>query len=51
MDEQVICPNWPEPGVTKQIIGCGSSSVVQADDGLWDCVDCGIFFHAKPEEV
>lgn len=50
------CPNWPEAGLEpddNHIDGCGSTNLAGPDDeGLYDCRDCGIWFHPEvgPEE-
>jgi hypothetical protein len=32
------------------IIGCGSPNVIGPDvEGLWDCLECGIFFRPEKE--
>lgn len=40
---KVTCP--PHSRHEGDICGCGSGNVVGPDDeGLYDCVDCGLFF-------
>jgi hypothetical protein len=48
----ITCPiarSKPD-GAPRTIIGCGSTNVVGPDDeGLYDCLDCGIFFDPHQE--
>lgn len=42
---QVTCPTRERHG--GDIVGCGSSDVDGPDDeGLYDCLNCGLFFNA-----
>jgi hypothetical protein len=53
MSVTVHCPTEPlQPnGDPHTIIGCGSSRVTDPDDeGLHDCLDCGIWFNPNDEE-
>lgn len=45
------CPTDPATpsGELHTTVGCGSLNVVEGDDGLWDCLDCGIFFNPASE--
>lgn len=49
----VRCPTDPlmPDGTAHTIIGCGSERVVEDDSepGLFDCLDCGIFFRPDQE--
>lgn len=48
----VACPTTPvQPdGSPHTIIGCGSTNVSGPDDeGLYDCLDCGIWFNPADE--
>lgn len=48
----ITCPTAPlrADGVPHTIIGCGSTDVIGPDnEGLYDCVNCGIFFDPREE--
>lgn len=44
----LTCPTTPVPyddDPTQVLVGCGSSNVSEPDDeGIVDCLDCGIWF-------
>lgn len=48
---RVTCPtaDHAPDGTAHTIIGCGSTNVMQDDDGLYDCLDCGIFWDHRME--
>lgn len=50
-DGFAICPTAPRlpDGTLHTIVGCGSANVVEdeSEPGLYDCLDCGIFFHPE----
>lgn len=51
--EPITCPtSTAQPnGSTHTIVGCGSTNVSGPDDeGLYDCLDCGIWFDPALEE-
>jgi hypothetical protein len=53
----IRCPNWSNekdlrPG-EEVLLGCGSTNIEGPDkEGLYDCLDCGIWFlpEEEPEE-
>jgi hypothetical protein len=47
----VRCPTseTAADGTPHTVIGCGSSNVHLSDDGLFDCLDCGLFFDQNQE--
>jgi len=48
----VTCPTETkqQDGTPHTIIGCGSSNVEGPDDeGIYDCLDCGVWFDPKQE--
>lgn len=51
----VQCPTTPTraDGTPHTIQGCGSNNVVHdsSDPGVWDCLDCGIFFQPHLEQT
>jgi hypothetical protein len=51
--EKMTCPTSPltADGEPHTIIGCGSTNVTGPDDeGLWDCLDCGIWWNPALED-
>ena len=51
---QLRCPNWRDTSTTEtgpsKIRGCGSMNTDGPDEeGLHDCLDCGIWFRPEPE--
>lgn len=52
MSKGIMCPTSPvtREGEPHTIIGCGSSNVAGPDhEGLYDCLDCGIWFNPDHE--
>jgi hypothetical protein len=39
------CPAGGDPA------GCGSTNISLGDDGMYDCLDCGLFFTPKTKQV
>lgn len=46
---QLRCP--PAPRFAGDLAGCGSTNLVGPDDeGIYDCLDCGLWFTADAAE-
>lgn len=47
--QNVVMPRCPATGRhPSDLIGCGSGNVTGPDaEGLYDCLDCGLFFRAE----
>lgn len=44
------CPTLPR--WEGDLVGCGSTNLIGPDDeGLYDCLDCGLWFAAEAAEV